>query len=222
VQEKNASVRASRLVLALTERYNALQRAAVSRAGCSSEGNPGGEEDNALAYVFEPKLKVRTAREQRALILYVAREGLSEALYPFLLYLQERNARMKEPVFEVLNIAIEFLINRRLNPSQPIKEAVERILAYHPRSYLGNDLSVASEVLKRFNLKLRALSRSKACRSSLKRPKERAEPAHDWLPSWKAQYLPESSHFVEEVDPIWELLSPAEVSFHLGRQGRSQ
>jgi len=210
--------RAARLVVKLSERYLAIQREAVSRAGCSSEGYP---EDEGLhsAYVFEPRLKARTAREQRALLLYVAQEGLVEAVYPFLFSLQEANAKKKDPVFVRLNIAIQFLIDRTFNSAQPVKEAVEDLLLFHQRSYLGNDLRIAAEVLQRTNLKLRALQRSKAIRSSLKRPKERAEPAHDWLPRWQAQYLPEVSHFDAEEDPIWELLSPAEVTHHFRRLG---
>jgi len=218
MRDEQPSQRAARLVVKLSERYTAIQREAVSRAGCSSEGNP--EDDKKQnAYVFEPRLKVSSVREQRALLLYVAQEGLCDALYPFLVVLQECNSKKKEPVFEKLNLAIQFLIDRRFNKDSPVKEAIEGILQYHRRSYLGNDIRLAAEVLNRTNLKLRVLQRSKATKSSLKRPKERAEPAHDWLPRWSAQYIPEESHFEVEHDPIWELLSPSEVVSHFRRLG---
>jgi len=207
----------NQIVTVLQSRYDRFCYAEYhSEAGCGSEGSPENL-DIHNAYVFEPRFKARTAKEIRALILVIATEGFRmDALYPLLVELQERIVPKKEPVFLPLKISLQFLIDRRFNETQPIKEAIQAILGYHLRSYRGNDLRIAAEILRRTSLKIRALQRSKVKRlGTPKRPKERAEPAHTWLPGWQIQYIPRKDYTNdEEVIPIWEILSPVEVLHH--------
>jgi len=204
----------------LTQRLTKFSRLATeSWAGCSSEEHPGNEESTTSTYVVEPRIPVRTSKEARAVILAISENGPTpDALVPLLVALQEKYARTKEPVFVRLNIAIEFLLDRRLNPGAPIKEAIRGILKYTERSFNGNDLKLAQTLLERCSLKIRALQRSKVKQSKVpRRPKERAEPTHEWLPSWQQQYQREEGNYEDPGDPIWELLSPSEVAFHFRR-----
>jgi len=209
----------SSLLLKLQTRLESFTKLiSLSWAGCSSEDSQENSDYHDKAYVFEPRIVVRTSKEARALILVLAREGCPEALYPLLISLQERFSKKKESVFQILNVAIQFLIDRRFSPESPTREAIEGILNYQRRSFLGNDLSKGFEILRKSELKIRALQRSKARKSGLpKRPKELAEPTHEWLPSWEKQYKSDPKHFEIEEDPIWELLSPTEVAFHFSR-----
>lgn len=184
-------------------------------AGCSSEDSP--EYTTNTRFVVEPNTGSWRASELRALVLWYAQNQVSidEADWFTLFSIQEGISKKKDPIFVRLNIAIQFLIDRNFNKENPIKEAVKGILQYTDRSFFGNDLRLVSKVLRQRQLRVRALQTKKAYRSSLKRPKERAEPAHDWLPKWHEQYLPEETHFREEDTPIHELLSPTEVLAHL-------
>jgi len=207
----------STLLLKLTLRLkNFLDLGVPTWAGCSSEEHPGEKLAN-TAYVFEPRISVRTSKEARALVLVLAREGVPDAVLPLLIELQDRFSKRKEPVYIRLNIAIQFLVDRRFHPDCPTRKAIEGIMNYKDRSFQGNDLRLATEVLRRSELKIRALQRSKVQRGFPKRPKERAEPAHEWLPGWEKQIISENLTFEEEEDPIWDLLSPTEVAGHFGR-----
>jgi hypothetical protein len=210
----------STLLLKLQARLDYFAKRSNARwAGCCSEGHPGDSDEPSSAYVVEPKISIRNAREARALILVIAREGkVPDSLYPLLIAYQERIWKFNEPIYIKLKIALQFLLDRRFNNQSPIREAIEAILGFHHRSFFGNDLRLAAEVLRRSELKIRALQRSKIRRAGLpKRPKERAEPAHRWLPSWQKQFDPWLVDFSAEEDPVWELVSPAEVAFHFGR-----
>lgn len=191
----------------------------MSWAGCSSE-DAQETSDKGKAYVMEPRLSIRNSKEARALILAITRSGMNyDALYPLLFSYQERIKRMKEPIYERLKIALQFLLDRNFSPESPTRQAIEGILHFTERSYNGNDLNLAHEVLRRSEIKIRVLSNSKNRKPGVpKRPKERAEPTHDWLPSWQKQYIAEPPTSSEEDEvPIWELLSPSEVAFHFGR-----
>jgi len=208
------------LILKLQTRLNCFLREESRRwAGCSSQETSEGEVSSHTAYAFEPRISARKSREIRALILVLAKEGVPDALIPLLVELQQRMMKKKEAVFQSLCIATQFLIDRRFNSNCPTTEAILGVLGYTERSYQGNDLRLASDVLQRSGLKIRALQRSKVRRTSLpRRPKERAEPAHTWMPSWEKQYQPSPADFEEEEPHICELLSPSEVAFHFGRR----
>lgn len=221
-RNRDSGFESSVLLMRLFNRYLAISSRMTGScaAGDLSEVAPEEEQRSHYAYVFEPRLCVRGVRDIRALLLYIVQQDKRtwSCLVPFLLHYQELNWKRKEPAYQAINLAIQFIVDGRFDPSSPIRDAVEGILNYQVRSYLGNDLHRAENVLRFSNLKLRALQHSKAIRSSLKRPKERSSPVHTWLPNWKAQYQPEESHFEEPEDPIWELLSPSEVASHFLRQ----
>jgi hypothetical protein len=108
-------------------------------------------------------------------------------------------------------------MDRRFNQDQPIRCAVNGILSYTDRSYKGNDRKTGLELLFKTWMKVRALQRSKVKRTAPpKRPKERAEPTHTWLPRWQqqAKWVDKPP---EPETPIWELLSPVEVAHHFAR-----
>jgi len=220
--EKEPYRTVSTLLLRLQSRLAAfVSRGSESWAGCSSEGTLDYPAESHTAYVIEPRISIRNSREARALVLVLANRGepVPDSLYPLLVAYQERIWKLNEPIYVKLKIALQFLIDRRFNPRAPIKEAIEGLLRFHHRSFEGNDLKLATAVLQRSEVKIRALQRSKVRRAGMpKRPKERAEPAHEWLPSWQKQYQPWPVTTMEEdEDPVWEILSPAEVALHFGR-----
>lgn len=216
-------IQVSKLLQRLQHRYEkyCFRGSHDSWAGCSSEDLSGGTEGVNTAYVFEPRIGIRTSREARALILVLVREERQkwESIIPLLVAYQEKIWKREEPVYVVLKVALQFLIDRGFNANSPIQAAIEGLLNYHPRSFLGNDLKLASEVLHRSEIKIRALQRSKVrSPGQPSRPKERAEPTHEWLPSWQQQFRREEVDSWEaEDDPIWEVLSPTEVALHFGR-----
>lgn len=215
----------SHLIQRLTTRWFALNQQGAQRAQAAAPREPRktAVTPNEFAYAVEPKIPIRNSREARALILAIVEEGFQglDAWYQILEAYQERIWKLNEPVYIKLKIALQFLLDRRFNASSPIKEAVKAVLRFHPRSYFGNDLRIAAEVLRRIGYRIRALQRSKIKRCGIpKRPREQAKPAHAWLPSWERQYQPWFDNFGEEEPPIWELLSPTEALLHFGRNRR--
>jgi len=188
-----------------------------SWAGCNSEDSPESE-GITHAYVVEPGIRAKSLRDLRALVLVLVNEPC-EGKDGYLIYdaIHRKVSLMKDESWNKLKIALEFLLDRRFNEKQPIKEAVNAILHFTHRSYDGNDRQTGLEILKRTWLKVRALQRSKVKRlGAPKRPKEVAEPTHEWLPSWQTQYQSVEEP-PEPETPIWELLSPVEVAFHFSR-----
>jgi len=210
------------LVVALTKRLEysfTSKRSNAKRAGCSSEEYPGELNDLNNAYVAEPILPVRNSKDIRALILCLFKEEKADVdqLKSHLLTLLERCQSKKEVVFEKLSISLNFLINDLHSRRDLNREAVFELLGYTERSYQGNDEKRALGILEKFKLRISARQRSKVRRSSQpKRPKERAEPAHLWLPSWEKQYLSASYDDQPEYH-ISELLSPSELIHYLRR-----
>lgn len=215
---KQESTKVTLALEGLQTRLNRVlqDRTVQSWAGCCSEDTPDGEPENSTAYVFEPRISARNSREIRALVLAVTLHGVPVALWPLLVHLQERISKKREPVFEKLNLSIQFLLDGALD-RETAREAVLKLLRYTPRSWKGNDEELALQVLRRSELRIRALQRSKASRSSLKRPKERAEPTHEWLPGWQHQFQScPGTDWSEEINFV-ELLSPSEILCHLAR-----
>lgn len=197
--------------------YALLRSGNQAWAGCSSEDSPDPEQQLS-AYVAEPGIAARSSRELRAAVLVLVNEEHGEDVYLVADLIQRRVARMKGEVWTKLKVALQFILDRRFHPDQPVKDAVNGLLNYHPRSYTGNDLNTGVDVLRRTWVRVRALQLSKQRRSGVpKRPKERAEPTHDWLPGWQSQYQPDVLDHQEPEIPIEELLSPAEVAFHFSR-----
>jgi len=212
--------RASPLLARLVSRFQfcVLQRVGNQPwAGCSSEGNPAEDHVNSTAYVAEPRIKARSLRDLRALVLVLVNEQLSDDPYLVFTAIWDKLEKRTDRSYEKLKVSLQFLMDRRFNVNQPTQEAVNLMLGYHPRSYTGNDLERGLSILKATLVSIRALQRSKAVTGLPQRPKERAEPTHEWLPSWQQQARTDDDNPDPTGDPIWELLSPVEVVYHLSR-----
>lgn len=218
-QEPSTPARVSKILAKLLSRleYALSRKLHCSGAGCSSEDSPEYQVEFNNAYVAEPGVRAKSLRDLRALTLVLVNEAQSVDTYLVLDMIQRKVERQKDESWVKLKIALEFLLDRRFNPEQPTKEAVNAILGYTERSYKGNDQKTGLEILQKTWVRVRALQRSKVkSPGTPKRPKERAEPTHEWLPSWKEQYQPVEQP-PEPETPIWELLSPVEVAFHFNR-----
>lgn len=186
-------------------------------AGCSSEESL----DNSgvsTAYVVEPRIRVTKPKDFRALILVLTLEANPTEAYIVLDALWEKVKTRKTPEWTELKIALQFYLDRRFDENQPTQEAVLAMLGYRRRSYLGNDRKRGMEILRNFRLKVRALQNSKVRRPGMpKRPKERAEPTHEWLPSWQVQSQAFETSVLEDQPELHELLAPSEILHHLSR-----
>jgi len=198
-----------------------VNKVSNSWAGCSSDDSLGNSEEPLQAYVVEPGGIVRNSKEIRALLLVLSKESDDSSrtgIFQHLLSIKEFCDSKKEPIFLKLSIALSFLIDRRFEDVELRNLAVQRILNFKNRSYYGNDEERGTRLISRFKLFVRALQHSKVRLLGVpKRPKERAEPTHEWLPSWQQQFDRNNSSFEEEEDHISDLLSPSEVAFHFGR-----
>lgn len=204
----------SKLLLLLEDRYSTLLKKTVeSRAGCCSLETQENEEKETNRMVVEPTIRIRSVKELRAFLLTIVDYDLSWSLKYHLTILLDRLPR--SPEFDKVKLALNFILDSRFQSIELNREAVKLLLNYRTRSFYGNDLKRGIQTLERIGYKIRVLLSRKVSKSQLKRPKERAEPAHEWLPSWQNQN--KESDWREEEPDIWDLLAPAEVKFHFSK-----
>jgi hypothetical protein len=209
------------LLQRLLSRLNhAVRKSSKSWAGCFSEDSQGNLEEKYTAYVVEPGGVARNSKEIRALLLVLSfcDDSLRKGVFQHLVQILEISVKKKDPIFEKISIATSFILNGNFDSHDLRMEAARKILNFKERSYNGNDKERGTRILSCLKLHVRALQHSKVRSTKVpKRPKEKAEPTHEWLPPWQHQFLRESSSFEEEDDHISDLLSPSEVAFHFGR-----
>lgn len=181
---------------------------------------PSGTEEENLsykAYSVEPTIrKLGSARDKEYFLFYVTKHNLWKDCFWILFELAELSRRRKDQRHQRLATLLEFAINDRFSDLNLRKEAVLAGLQITQHSWYGNGIRKVQQVLKRINSRIRALQTAHVRRGLPQRPAERAEPTHEWLPSWEIQSYA-SPYEEPDEEHIADLLSPSEVLFHLKR-----